>query len=132
MASPGRLKKHLRRLRKRLQRIANIRFQHESIRAAYVQAMLARGDRRVADVLLHHLQTAGNWPQTLRTTALDTDFFALRERSVDELLPWDFIDTGVSRDFLWREYQRALEGRTTQPCPADGHCHRCEACNPPT
>ena len=132
MASPGRLKKRLRRLRKRIQRIANIRFQHESIRAAYVQAMLARGDRRVADVLLHHHQTAANWAQTLRTTALDTDFFALRERSADELLPWDFIDTGVSRDFLWREYQRAFEGRATQPCPADGRCHRCEACNPPT
>ncbi len=130
MASPGLLKKHLRRLRKGLQRIANIRFQHESIRASYVQALLARGDRRVADVLRHHHQTAAGWPQTLRTTALDTDFFALRERSADELLPWDFIDTGVSRDFLWREYERALEGRATPPCPAEGHCHRCEACNP--
>ncbi len=131
MASPGLLKKNLRHLRKRLQRIANVRFQHESIREAYVQALLARGDRRVADVLRHHHQTSARWPQTLQTTALDTDFFALRERGADELLPWDFIDTGVSRDFLWREYQRALDGRTTPPCPADGRCHRCEACVSP-
>ena len=130
MASPGLLKKRLRRLRKRLQPIANVRLQHASIREAYVQALLARGDRRVADVLRQHHQTTARWSQTLKSTPLDTDFFALRERSQDELFPWDFIDTGVSRDFLWREYRRALQERETPPCPAEGRCQRCEACGP--
>ncbi|MBL0712802.1 MAG: radical SAM protein [Desulfosarcina sp.] len=131
MAPPRVLKARLRILRKGLQRIANVRFQNESIREAYVQALLARGDRRVAEILSLHHRLGGRWPQTLKTTPVDTDFFALRERAADELLPWDFIDTGVHRDFLWREYQRALAASPSKPCPGDRPCERCGACNQP-
>lgn len=117
MTPPRILKKRIRTLRKNLQRIANVRFQNESVRGAYVQALLARGDRRVARILLQHHQMNAGWPSTLKTPSIDTDFFTLRERPQQELLPWDFIDTGVSRDFLWREYQRALALGPTRPCP---------------
>jgi hypothetical protein len=50
-----------------------------------------------------------------------------RPRDGDEILPWDFIDTGVAKSFLWRDYQKALAGRTSPPCPTDG-CARCGAC----
>jgi radical SAM superfamily enzyme YgiQ (UPF0313 family) len=122
------IKKRLRFLRNRLQRMANVRFQHESPREAYVQALLARGDRRIGDMLLQHHRTGGRWSQTIRDTPLSTDWFTLRERPGDELLPWDFIDTGVAKDFLWQEYQRALSGRASKPCPTDGACQRCGAC----
>ena len=131
MAPPDLLKKRLRSLRKGLQPIANVRFQHESVREAYVQALLARGDRRIGDVLLRHHQTGGRWTQTLKSSPLDTDFFTLRERPADEVLPWDFIDTGVSKDYLWQEYQRALREHLTPPCPSDASCQRCGACPPP-
>jgi radical SAM superfamily enzyme YgiQ (UPF0313 family) len=132
MAPPRILKARLRILRKGLQRIANLRFQNESPRQAYIQALLARGDRRAGAILLHHHRTGGRWPQTLKSSPFDTDFFALRERPGDELLPWDFIETGVSKEFLWREYRRALSVRPTAPCPPDRTCQRCGACPPPT
>ena len=44
------------------------------------------------------------------------EFFALRERSLAEILPWDFIDIGVTKEFLAREWQRAQEARTTKDC----------------
>jgi radical SAM superfamily enzyme YgiQ (UPF0313 family) len=131
MAPPRVLKARLRILRKGLQRIANLRFQNESLREAYVQALLARGDRRAGAILRHHHHTGGHWPQTLKSSPFDTDFFALRERPGNELLPWDFIDSGVRKDFLWREYQRALSGRPSRPCPPDRTCQRCGACPPP-
>ncbi len=130
MTSPRILKKRIRKLRNNLQRIANVRFQNESLREAYVQALMARGDRRVAQILLEHHHQDGRWPQTLKAPPIETDFYTLRERPEDELLPWDFIDTGVSRDFLWREYQRALGARPTRPCPPEQACQRCQACEP--
>ena len=52
------------------------------------------------------------------------DFYARRERPRDEVLPWDHIDVGVSREFLEREYRRALEGLTTPDC-RQGPCSAC-------
>jgi radical SAM superfamily enzyme YgiQ (UPF0313 family) len=128
MTPPEVVKKRLRLLRNHLQRLANVRFQHESPREAYVQALLARGDRRIGGMLRHHHRTGGHWSQTLRDTTINADWFTLRERPADELLPWDFIDTGVARNFLWQEYQRARSGRASKPCPSDGTCRRCGAC----
>ncbi|MDJ0722732.1 MAG: radical SAM protein [Desulfobacterales bacterium] len=130
MPPPRTIKKRLRLLRKGLQPIANVRFQHESVREAYLQALLARGDRRVGGLLRDHLRTGGRWSQTLKSATIDTDFFTLRERAVDELLPWDFIDTGVEKSFLWQEYQQALAARPSPPCPTDRDCQRCGACAP--
>ena len=130
MVPPRTLKKRLRMLRKGLQPIANVHFQHESVRQAYIQGLLARGDRRVGHLLLDHLRCGGRWSQILKSTAIDTDFFTLRERGFDELLPWDFIDTGVNKSFLWREYQQALAAEPSPPCPPDRACQRCGACPP--
>ena len=130
MVPPRTLKKRLRMLRKGLQPIANVHVQHESVRQAYIQGLLARGDRRVGHLLLDHLRCGGRWSQILKSTAIDTDFFTLRERGFDELLPWDFIDTGVNKSFLWREYQQALAAEPSPPCPPDRACQRCGACPP--
>ncbi len=130
MAPPRIIKKRLRMLRKGIQPIANVRFQHESVREAYIQALLARGDRSVVRLLNDHFRTGGRWSQTLKSASMDTDFFTLRERAVDELLPWDFIDTGVNKSFLWREYQQALAARPSPPCPTDRACQRCGVCPP--
>jgi radical SAM superfamily enzyme YgiQ (UPF0313 family) len=124
------LKKRLRFLNRNLRRLANVRFQHESPREAYFQALMARGDRRVGDFLRHQHRTGDRWLQTLPAGLVDADFFTLRERPADEVLPWDFIDTGVRKDFLWQEFQRALAGRASAPCPPEQSCQRCGACGP--
>ena len=54
---------------------------------------------------------------------VDMTFYTLRERSLDEILPWDFIDTGVSRRFLECEWQRAKDGVVTENCR-----QKCSAC----
>jgi radical SAM superfamily enzyme YgiQ (UPF0313 family) len=117
-----------RTLRDALKPLANVRFQMENIRGSYVQSFLSRGDRRIADLLVTHHRLGGNWSQTLKNSPIDTADYVTRPRARDELLPWDFIETGVARDFLWREYQRALAGRTSSACPAAG-CTRCGACD---
>jgi radical SAM superfamily enzyme YgiQ (UPF0313 family) len=114
-------------LRDGLKSLANVRFRMENIRASYVQAVLSRGDRSVAELLEDHYRLGGNWSQTLKNSAIDTDCHATRSRPRAEILPWDFIDTGIARDFLWREYQRALSGKTSPPCPPTG-CTRCGVC----
>ena len=114
-------------LRDGLKSLANVRFRMENIRASYVQAVLSRGDRRIAELLEVHYRLAGNWSQTLKSSAIDTARHVTRERPRAEILPWDFIDSGVARDFLWDEYQRALAGKTSPACPPAG-CTRCGVC----
>jgi radical SAM family uncharacterized protein len=76
---------------------------------AYLQTLLSRGDRRVGKFLLAAHELNGNWPQAYRTLDLNPDFYVYRRRTYEELLPWDFIDHGVKKEFLWREYQEALQ-----------------------
>jgi radical SAM superfamily enzyme YgiQ (UPF0313 family) len=76
---------------------------------AYLQTLLSRGDRRVGKFLLAAHELNGNWPQAYRTLDLNPDFYVYRRRTYEELLPWDFIDHGVKKEFLWKEYQEALQ-----------------------
>lgn len=93
---------------------------------AYLQAVMARGDRRAAEFLAAH-QRGGSWSRALRQVNLNPDFYARRQREEDELFPWDFIDHGVRKDYLREEWRRALEGRESPRCQAD-ICHRCGVC----
>jgi hypothetical protein len=54
-------------------------------------------------------QLGGNWPQAFRSVDLNPDFYVYRERTFEEILPWDFIDHGIKKEFLWKEYQEALK-----------------------
>ncbi len=76
---------------------------------SYLQTLLARGDRRVGKVLLAVHRLKGNWPQAYRSVDVNPDFYVYRERGRDEVFPWDFIDHGISKEWLWAEYQRALQ-----------------------
>jgi len=76
---------------------------------SYVQTLLARGDRRVGKLLLAVHRLNGNWPQAYRSVDVNPDFYVYRERGRDEIFPWDFIDHGINKEWLWAEYQRALQ-----------------------
>ena len=121
------LKQKIKRLKEVLKKVANIRIHADIPRWAYIQGLLSRGDRRVGDILSRVHQNLGNWPQTLKTTPLNPDFYTLRERGLDELLPWDFIDHGIKKSYLAREYNRALQEKTSPPCPAEP-CNICGVC----
>jgi len=75
---------------------------------SYIQALLSRGDRRVAKILMAVHEAQGNWRRALKETDLNPDFYVYRERTQHELFPWDFIDHGVSKEKLFEEYQQSL------------------------
>jgi radical SAM superfamily enzyme YgiQ (UPF0313 family) len=123
------LKHKLKQVKTGLRKVPNVRVHADVPRWAYVQALLSRGDRRVGQLLAAAHQNKGNWPQTLTNASVNADFFVCRDREPDELLPWDFIDHGIEKQFLWRENQRALQARTSPPCPMDPQqCKICGVC----
>ena len=102
------LKVKLKKIKAELRKIANVRVHADVPRWAYIQALFSRGDRRVADILSMAHTNHGNWAQTFKSVPINADFYIHRQRHFDELLPWDFIDHGIQKSFLWQEYQRAL------------------------
>lgn len=93
-----------------------------------LEGVLARGDRRVGKVILEaykagciydswgeHFQF-DLWLQAFEKAGVDIDFYNLRKRDLDEILPWDFIDIGVTKNFLKREWKHAMEGTVTPNC----------------
>ena len=119
------LKKRLKLVAREFHGIKAMRVHTDLPKWAYVQALLARGDRRVADILLAAQQRG--WNRAFRESPINPDFFTLRERRPDELFPWDFIDHGLKKEYLWEEYQRALAGKETPPCRPE-ICSRCGVC----
>ena len=101
------LKLKLKKIKAELRKIANVRVHADVPRWAYIQALFSRGDRRVADILSMAHTNHGNWAQTLKSVPINADFYVHRQRHFDELLPWDFIDHGIQKSFLWKEYQKA-------------------------
>lgn len=125
MAPEKRLKGIFQRLRAAVGRMANTDIIFESARSAALQALLARGDRRVGR-LLPDLAAGMNLKAACRQQGLDPDFYVTRERGADEVFPWEIIDSGVRRDFLYREYQAALAHARSRRC-FDG-CVDCGVC----
>lgn len=119
------LKKKLRSLHSAIARMPNTELNSESLRAAVLQAFLARGDRLVG-ALLPQLAAGGNLKQICKKNGLELADYVTREREPDEVFPWEVIDQGFSRDYLWQEYQRALLGKLTPRCAAG--CRRCGIC----
>lgn len=94
---------------------------------AYVQALLALGDRRVGNMLWQVHRSEGNWTKGLRSSEVNPDFFVYRPRALDEILPWDFIDHGIEKAHLLQEREMALDAAETDTCQP-GDCLRCGAC----
>ncbi len=121
------LNKKQRLLDKAVRKIGNMNIIHDLPKWEYIQALLSRGDRRVGALILKAHEKGGDWKAAVRELSLDTDFYVTRRRSFEEILPWDFIDIGVRKDYLRTEYGRALEGKYTPPCRV-GSCKTCGVC----
>ena len=91
-----------------VRRFSNIRVLHENPREAALQALLARGDRRVGDFLELAASYDGDWRRALREWNGDLAFYTTRRRALDERLPWDHFDVGVKKAGLLREWERAF------------------------
>ncbi|MFH1980786.1 MAG: radical SAM protein [Pseudomonadota bacterium] len=120
------LKQKIKMLREALQPVPNVRLKVESLNESVIQAILSRGDRRLSHVL-RRISAGTPWASALSAEGLDSDFYATRQRPTDELLPWHFIDHGLSSGFLQHEYTRALSAKPSPPCPIV-NCSRCGVC----
>jgi hypothetical protein len=117
--------KEKRRLLERTLKPHGIEVDFFSPREAYLQTLFSRGDRRCADLLeISHRETQGNLARALERWPHDPDFFVTREAGVDEALPWDYIDQGLTKKFLAREMRRGVGARITPKCDMD----TCRAC----
>jgi len=121
------LKEKQKRLRKAVEKEGGIQISFDVPKWAYVQALLSMGDRRVGAMLLKAHQLNGDWAKALRFSEVNPDFFVYRPKNVEEMLPWDFIDHGVSKAHLAREYEMALQAQESQICQV-GRCYRCGVC----
>jgi radical SAM family uncharacterized protein len=125
--SQEKLHEHQRHLRS-LIRSRNVKYQWHEFGTSWIEAVLARGDRRLGQVLRlvwsrgarleawdEHFDLE-RWLTAIEDCGLSIDFYTSRERKYEEILPWDHIDCGVNKEFLWQEYQRAQSGETTPAC----------------
>jgi radical SAM family uncharacterized protein len=100
-----------------------------------LEGALARGDRKLSQVILKAYEKgclfdswseffdAQKWQSAFLESGIEIDFYTTRPRELDEILPWDFISCGVTKDFLIKEWERALLGETTANCRQEcSHC----------
>ncbi len=106
----------------------SIRYNWHEAEVAVLEGFLARGDRRTAEVIKRAYELGARydawteyfkeelWEQAFADTGISKEFYTTRQRQTTELLPWDFIDAGVDRGFLEREWERALKEQVTPNC----------------
>lgn len=106
----------------------SIKYNWHDAGVSVLEGALARGDRRLSKVLVRAYEKGAcfdawtetfheeTWLEAFEETGVSLDFYTKRERDVSELLPWDFIDTGISREFLVREWENARAERVTPNC----------------
>ncbi len=114
-------------LRNRL-KMKSVTFNYHDDETSRYEAVLARGDRRCGKLLLEAFKEGcrldgwaehfdrEKWAKAVTLSGIDPDFYACRERSTDEVLPWDVIDCSVSKAYLVREREKAYGGETTGDC----------------
>ena len=106
----------------------SIQYNWHEMETSYIEAVLARGDRRLGKLLETVWRKGGRldswseyfsferWMEAFAETGIDPDFYALRERPEDEILPWSMIDIGVHPEYLWREREQAYRSVITPDC----------------
>ena len=106
----------------------SIRYNWHEADVTVLEGVLARGDRRLSQVILRAYEKGcifdawsdffdnDAWQKAFAEAGIDPEFYTIRERSLDEIFPWDFIDAGVTKEFLKREYETALAGKVTKNC----------------
>ncbi|MGL4655423.1 MAG: TIGR03960 family B12-binding radical SAM protein [Sarcina sp.] len=105
-----------------------IHYSYHEQRTSLMEALFARGDRRVCDVLIKAYEKGAKfdgwneyfrfnlWMEAVEECGIDMDFYVFRERTYEEILPWDFIDIGVNRSYLVKENEKAKTASLTKNC----------------
>lgn len=117
----------------------NISYHYHDGYTGYLEAVFARGDRRLGDVIVKAWEMGckfdgwteyfkyDTWLEAFKACGIDPAYYARKERSFDEPLPWDHLDSTVSKAFLRREWQQAIDAQLTGDCRRDV-CRGCNVC----
>jgi radical SAM superfamily enzyme YgiQ (UPF0313 family) len=105
----GSLKRKLKMIHKGIKEEKGMEMIHDLPKWAYIQALLARGDRKTGKILIASHRYGGNWRMAFRDTNINPDFYVYRKRGLDEIFPWDFIDHGFPKEKLMEEYLNTIE-----------------------
>ena len=115
----------------------SIKYNRHEADVTVLEGILARGDRRIGTAIRQAYENGAlydawgenfvykHWQDAFEQTGIDPSFYTERERSRDEILPWDFIQIGVTKKFLWNEWEKAKEEKITKNCRAG--CSGCGA-----
>ena len=113
----------------------SIRYNWHEADVTVLEGVLARGDRRLSKAILYVYEHGGffdawseffdysKWIEAFEVCGIDTDFYTMRNRPDDEIFPWDFIDAGVTKEFMLREWHNAQNEKVTPNCRM-----RCSGC----
>ena len=113
----------------------SLRYQWHQADVTVLEGVFARGDRKIAKAILYAYEHGAifdawtdffdldRWKEAFAACDISVPFYAYRKRDLDELLPWDFIDAGVTKEFLKREWNTAMQEAVTPNCKA-----RCSGC----
>jgi radical SAM family uncharacterized protein len=127
MAPAKLIEQNLKKLQAALKSYKNIEVLAESPKEAYIQGILARGDRRLASVLLSSYQGGAKaFKKAMRDNGLSEEFYLYRARTFSEVLPWSLLDMGVNESYFIREYNNAEKQIFTSPCQTG--CVKCGVC----
>lgn len=129
MANQKEVTKKLNSIKKALGKNRRIEVLVESPKEAYIQGVLARGDRRLGEIIAYAAENGGAkaFKNACREFDYDMDSALYRERELTEPLPWDMLDMQLAEGYLATEWQRSLTETYTAPCQAG--CRRCGVCN---
>lgn len=115
----------------------SIKYNWHEADISVLEGILARGDRKVAKAIRYAYENGAmfdswsefyndsRWQRAFEQAGIDPDFYTMRERYQDERFPWDFIDTGVSKEYLWNEWEKAKREEVTNNCRVQ--CSGCGA-----
>ncbi len=115
-------------LSERLKKIKHVSFNYHDVQTSFLEAVLARGDRRIGKTLIKAWENGSKfdgwreffdfdkWQDAFNETGIDPYFYSNRKRDYKELLPWDHIDAGVSKEFLISENEKAFKEKVTADC----------------
>ena len=115
MTSPAIVASRTKRLKGLLSGLDHVYLSIKSERQSFYQALLSLGDRRVAPVIDAAAQNGGDWRRAAETADVDPEFWVFRDRSQDEVLPWDIIDGGIKAEFFRSEFLKSMRAEPTLP-----------------
>jgi radical SAM family uncharacterized protein len=136
---PDEIRRKLSMIRHAIKDHSGLKLRTNDPEEGVIEGLLARGDRRVADVVerawqlgarfdgWHEMPTLATWRQALAETGVDLDWFSYRTRDDREALPWDHLDSGLEKGWLWEDWQDALADKELDDCRWSP-CYDCGVC----